>query len=69
MVLSQILTFVAYLLSIVFLGQYIDVQTINLDFLRKVIAIVAVSWLPMHIMSVLAKLLNPTDYQKVMRTI
>lgn len=69
MVLSQVLTFLAYLLSIIFLGQYINVHSIDLEFVKNVSIIVAVSWLPVHLMQVLARWLNPTDYQKVMRTI
>jgi len=69
MVLSFIGTIAVYFASIMLFREYINVQAITKDFFVKICIIVSVSWLPLHIIKFLAKELDPTDYQKVMRTI
>jgi len=69
MILSFIGTVLVYFASITMLKEYINVQAITKEFLIKISIIVSISWLPLHIFKCLVRELDPSDYQKVMRTI
>lgn len=67
--ISQILTFAIYILSIVFLKDQIDVAAIDMRFMERVAIIVGVAWLPIQIMKVIRKRIDPTENEKIMRNI
>jgi len=69
MILSQVGTFAVYILSLLLFRSYIDVDKISPEFLAKVLLIVSVSWLPLHLMVVLRKYVDPSDYEKVMSSL
>ena len=66
MILSQILTFIIYFLSVIFLRKYIDTGIINSLFFGKVILTVIVSWFPIHLAKILVKKIDPSEEQKLM---
>lgn len=59
--ISQILTFAVYILSIVFLRDQIDVAAIDAKFMERVAIIVGLAWLPVQIMKVIRKRVDPTE--------
>lgn len=67
--ISQILTFIIYILSIVFLKDQIDVAAIDVTFLERVGIIVLVAWGPIQIMKFVRKRLDPTENEKIMKNI
>jgi membrane protein DedA with SNARE-associated domain len=58
---SQILTFIIYILSIVLLKDVIDLASIDMVFIRRVAIIVAIAWGPIQIMKVIRKRIDPTE--------
>jgi phospholipid-translocating ATPase len=69
MIVSAIGTLLLYFASIIFLKSLINVETITASFLGNIILIVSVSWLPLHIVKIIIRCVDPTDYQKVMQKI
>jgi phospholipid-translocating ATPase len=69
MMMMQIATFVTYFMSIVLLKEYFDVSFIDTDFLVKVMAITMITWLPLHILSWIVNVLDPSESQKIMEDI
>ena len=67
--ISQILTFIIYILSIVFLKDQIDVAAIDVTFMERVGIIVLVAWGPIQIMKFVRKRLDPTENEKIMKNI
>ena len=59
--LSQILTFLIYIISIITLRDQINVSAIDLTFMRRVGIIVLISWGPIQMIKVLRKALDPTE--------
>jgi len=68
-VVALVGTGVVYFLSIIFFKSYIDVDAINGDFIKSIIIMVAVSWLPLHIMKLVLKRYDPTDFEKITRRV
>jgi phospholipid-translocating ATPase len=66
---SQILTFVVYILSIVLLKDVIDLASIDLQFVQRVAIIVALAWGPIQVMKVVRKRIDPTENEKIMKNI
>lgn len=66
--LSQLLTFLIYIASIVFLRQQINVSAIDFTFIRRVGIIVLISWGPMQVIKMLRKALDPTENEKIMKS-
>lgn len=67
--ISQVLTFVVYILSIILLKDVIDVAAIDLKFVQRVAIIVLFAWAPMQIMKVVRKTIDPTENEKIMKNI
>ena len=67
--LSQLLTFLIYIASIIFLRQQINVSAIDFTFIRRVGIIVLISWGPMQVIKMLRKALDPTENEKIMKSI
>jgi len=59
--ISQILTFVIYILTIVFLRDVIDLAAIDMTFVRRVAIIVGLAWGPIQVMKVIRKRIDPTE--------
>lgn len=67
MVVSSILTFVVYILSIALLRSYFDTAYITWTFILKVIAIATLSWFPLHLIKWIVRILDPTEQDKIMK--
>ena len=69
MLVSQVFSVVLYFLSIYCLKSIMDVSDITWGFLGRVVAITAVSFLPLYITNKIRRKISPTDYEKVMRNV
>lgn len=69
MVIAQILSAIMYFSSILFLNRIFDVSFIDLQFIAKTLIITLISWAPLHAFKLLVKYLDPTDYEKVRKTL
>lgn len=58
--ISQIITLIVYFFSIILLKDQIIVSAIDLTFIRRVVTIVLVAWLPIQIINYLRRKLDPT---------
>lgn len=67
MVISSILTFIIYFMSIGLLRSYFDTSYITWTFVCKVFAITLASWAPLHIARLIYDCCDPSDNQKIMR--
>lgn len=67
MVVSSILTFIVYILSIALLRSYFDTAYITWTFILKVIAIATLSWFPLHLIKWIVRILDPTEQDKIMK--
>mmetsp|Transcript_35465 Transcript_35465/g.25856 ORF Transcript_35465/g.25856 Transcript_35465/m.25856 type:complete len:199 (-) Transcript_35465:124-720(-) len=67
MVISIILTFGTYMLSIVCFRNYIQVSYIDGQFCLQVIIMTIVSWLPLHLAKMIMSRCVPNQEEKVMR--
>jgi phospholipid-translocating ATPase len=66
---SQIFTLVVYIVSIIVLREQIDVSVIDAHFIKNVAIIVLVSWAPLQIAKLLRLRFDPTENEKIMRSI
>jgi phospholipid-translocating ATPase len=66
MMMLQVATITVYFMSILFMKQYFDVSYMDEIFFVKVFAIVAVTWLPMHMLYFLLDYLDPSEHRRVM---
>lgn len=67
--LSQIFTLLIYIVSIILLREQIDLSAIDLNFVKNVAIIVLVSWGPLQIAKLLRVRFDPTENEKIMRSI
>ena len=67
--LSQIFTLLVYIVSIIFLREQIDVSVIDAHFIKNVAIIVLVSWGPLQLAKQLRLRFDPTENEKIMRSI
>jgi phospholipid-translocating ATPase len=67
MIISSILTFLIYVLSIALLREYFDTSYITWEFVVKVVALTVVSWLPMHIIKIMVYKFDPPEHLKIMK--
>lgn len=58
---SQVLTLMVYIASIVFLKDQIDVAAIDLLFVQRVAIIVGIAWGPMQLLKFIRKRIDPTE--------
>lgn len=66
MIFAQLLTLFIYVMSIIFLRNYISVSIISADFVWKVLVIVLVSWSPIYVFKKLKKKCDPSEEEKLM---
>lgn len=67
MVTASVCTFIIYILSIALLREYFDTSYITWEFMMKVVALTAVSWLPMHLVKVIVYRFDPPEHLKIMK--
>lgn len=67
--LSQIITLIVYVVSIVVLRQQIDLSVIDMTFIKNVVIIILFSWAPLQIIKLLRVRFDPTENEKIMRDI
>lgn len=67
MIVSSVLTLFIYILSIALLPAYFDTSYITWEFVMKVLCITLASWLPMHLIQMVADRVDPSEFQKIMR--
>ena len=65
MIVSSLLTFVVYVLSILLLRSYFDTSYITWQFALKVVAITVFSWLPLHLGKWIMKKLDPSEDDRI----
>ena len=65
MIASSVATFIVYILSIALLRTYFDVTYLTVEFFGKVAAIIAIAWLPTHIMKLIIEKCDPPESKKV----
>jgi hypothetical protein len=58
--ISQVLTLIVYILSIILLREQIDVSAIDVNFIKNVAIIVLLSWGPLQLIKVLRVKFDPT---------
>mmetsp|Transcript_19703 Transcript_19703/g.14452 ORF Transcript_19703/g.14452 Transcript_19703/m.14452 type:complete len:145 (+) Transcript_19703:1315-1749(+) len=68
MVLSQIVTVIIYIGSIVGLRQYFDMSYITPEFMVRVMIITAICWLPMHLIKKIVEKCDPSEEAKVQKS-
>lgn len=66
MLISQILSLFIYFYTIIFLNNVFNISYLNWEFFWKIIAITLISWLPLHLLKLLVRRIDPTDYEKIM---
>lgn len=64
---SQIGTLVLYLMSLVFLPNYLSLNAIDLAFFFNVGIITLISWVPLHVFKILRVRFDPTENEKIMK--
>lgn len=67
MIVSSLLTFLFYILSILFLRSYFDIQYLQWHFFMKVLAITLLSWLPLHMIKCMMMRCDPSEQLKILR--
>lgn len=66
MIFAQLLTLFIYVMSIIFLRNYISTAIITSEFVWKVLVIVLISWSPIYIFKKLKKKCDPSEEEKLM---
>lgn len=69
MVLMQIASIVIYMISIILLYEYFDLQYLDIQFIWKVCFIVLVAWIPFQIMTALMNFFDPSESVKIMNAL
>ena len=62
MILSSIMTFVIYFMSIALFKSYFDTSYITWTFIFKVIGITIVSWAPLHVVRLIYDCCDPSEH-------
>lgn len=69
MLISQILSLFIYFYTIIFFNNVFDISYLDWLFFGKIIAITLISWLPLHLLKLVIKRVDPTDYEKIMAAV
>ena len=64
--LIQLCTVLIYFLSILFMREYFDISLIDQVFLIKIGAITLITWAPLHFLSYMIDIVDPSEQKKVM---
>lgn len=65
MIVAVIGTLTIYILSILLFRSYFDVSAFTMEFMLKVIVIVAICWLPLHLIKKILEKISPSEESKV----
>ena len=60
-----IVNFLIYVLSIVVLHNYFNLTAIDIMFFLKILLITAISWIPIHLLTICIEKIDPSDYTKI----
>lgn len=66
MVISQILSVIVYFFTIFAMKSIFMVSTITWGFLLKILLLTFITWFPLHLIKLLKKFFDPSDYEKIM---
>lgn len=69
MIISQLISVLLYFISIATLRTVLDVSYITWMFLLKVTVITAISFIPLYVITIVRRRVNPTDFEKVMMNV
>ncbi len=64
-ILSMLITLLLYMLSLLFLRNYLDTSQITLEFLARIGIIVSISWVPIYLAKCLKSKIFPSEEQKI----
>jgi phospholipid-translocating ATPase len=67
MILSSIMTFIIYFMSIALFKSYFNTAYITWTFVLKVVLIVLASWAPLHIFKLIYECCDPSEHVKIMK--
>ena len=67
MIISSVLTFIVYFMSIGIFRAYFDVSYITWMFVLKVMSLALASWAPLHAVRIIYDCCDPSEHQKIMR--
>jgi phospholipid-translocating ATPase len=62
MIVASVITLFLYILSIGLLPEYFQTSYITWEFIGKVVAITVTSWLPLHLVKIIANRVDPTEF-------
>lgn len=68
MVLFISMSILVYFSAIMIFRTMFNVAILNLSYLVKILAVVAISWLPIHLIKILERRLFPSDFDIIMKT-
>lgn len=66
MVISQIFSVILYFCTVVLMKNLFMVSTLTWEFLLKILLLTFITWFPLHLIKLIKKYLDPSDYQKIM---
>lgn len=66
MVISSIMTFIIYFMSIGLLRSYFDTSYVTWTFVVKVLLLTFASWAPLHLARLIYDFIDPSEHQKIM---
>ena len=67
MVVSQILSVIVYFFTIYAMKNVFMVSTLTWAFLLKILMLTFITWFPLHLITIIKRYLDPSDYEKIMR--
>ncbi|KAL4446594.1 hypothetical protein ABPG74_005532 [Tetrahymena malaccensis] len=62
-------TIAFYVLSVYFINEYLDMKAINIDFAINIVIISAICWLPFWAVKKYYSMVQPDDYQTIMKLV
>jgi len=60
------LTGFTYFISIILMREYFDTSYVDVVFIFKIVAITVITWAPLHILSFIVELCDPSEHKKLM---
>lgn len=66
MIISNLLSVVIYLLTLILFPHHLMISELDAKFFGWVILILIMSWLPLYLIRRILKLVDPSDYEKLM---
>ena len=66
MIVSQIFSVILYFCTIFMMKNIFMVSTITWGFFLKILLMTFITWFPLHLIKILKKYFDPSDYEKIM---